>query len=89
MMWDLHTLLLLQPGPHLWPEEREARLAFVMTWQQFTGPITAKGMEDSALYVYNRLISLNEVGSPPDSTDLSLASFNKVMQLRHQKWLSA
>ena len=82
----VREVLLLQPGPHLWPEEREARLAFVMTWQQFTGPITAKGVEDSALYVYNRLISLNEVGSSPDSTDVSLASFNKVMQVRHQKW---
>jgi len=82
----VREVLLLQPGPHLWPEEREARLAFVMTWQQFTGPITAKGVEDSALYVYNRLISLNEVGSSPDSTDLSLASFNQVMQVRHEKW---
>ena len=36
-----------------------------MAWQQFTGPITAKGVEDSALYVYNRLVSLNEVGSDP------------------------
>lgn len=82
----LREVLLLQPGPHLWPEEREARLAFVMTWQQFTGPITAKGVEDSALYVYNRLISRNEVGSSPDATDLSLANFNRAMQLRHQKW---
>ena len=54
----LREVLLLQPGPHLLPEQRESRLAFVMTWQQFTGPITAKGVEDSALYVYNRLILL-------------------------------
>jgi (1->4)-alpha-D-glucan 1-alpha-D-glucosylmutase len=82
----LRDVLLLQPGPHLLPEEREARLAFVMTWQQFTGPITAKGVEDSALYVYNRLVSLNEVGACPQCTHLSLAGFNKFMQLRHQKW---
>jgi len=82
----LRDVLLLLPGPHLLPEEREARLAFVMTWQQFTGPITAKGVEDSALYVYNRLISLNEVGSSPQCTDLSVAGFNKFMQDRHQKW---
>jgi (1->4)-alpha-D-glucan 1-alpha-D-glucosylmutase len=68
------------------PEQREARLAFVMTWQQFTGPITAKGIEDSALYVYNRLISLNEVGASPQCTDLSMAHFNQFMQQRHQKW---
>jgi (1->4)-alpha-D-glucan 1-alpha-D-glucosylmutase len=82
----LREVLLLQPGPHLLPEEREARLAFVMTWQQFTGPITAKGVEDSALYVYNRLVSLNEVGSSPAGTDLSIAGFNRFMQDRHQKW---
>ena len=82
----LREVLLLQPGPHLLPEQRESRLAFVMTWQQFTGPITAKGVEDSALYVYNRLISLNEVGSSPQDVDLSLAAFHTFMQRRHQKW---
>ena len=82
----LREVLLLQPGPHLLPEGREARLAFVMTWQQFTGPITAKGVEDSALYVYNRLVSLNEVGSSPEGKDLSMSGFNRFMQDRHQKW---
>ena len=57
-----------------------------MAWQQFTGPITAKGVEDSALYVYNRLVSLNEVGSSPQCADLSLAGFHAFSQKRHQKW---
>jgi (1->4)-alpha-D-glucan 1-alpha-D-glucosylmutase len=82
----LREVLLLLPGPHLLPEQRESRLAFVMAWQQFTGPITAKGVEDSALYVYNRLISLNEVGSSPQSADFSLAGFHSFMQRRHEKW---
>jgi (1->4)-alpha-D-glucan 1-alpha-D-glucosylmutase len=82
----LREVLLLLPGVHLLPEQRESRLAFVMTWQQFTGPITAKGVEDSALYVYNRLISLNEVGSSPQRADFSLAGFHSFMQHRHQKW---
>jgi (1->4)-alpha-D-glucan 1-alpha-D-glucosylmutase len=82
----LREVLLLQPGPHLLPEQRESRLAFVLTWQQFTGPITAKGVEDSALYVYNRLVSLNEVGSSPQCGDLSLGGFHTFMQKRHQKW---
>jgi (1->4)-alpha-D-glucan 1-alpha-D-glucosylmutase len=82
----LREMLLLLPGPHLLAEQRESRLAFVMAWQQFTGPITAKGVEDSALYVYNRLISLNEVGSSPQGGDLSLAGFHSFMQRRHQKW---
>ncbi len=82
----LRQVLMLQPGPHLLPEEREAMLAFVMTWQQFTGPITAKGVEDSALYVYNRLVSLNEVGASAHTADLSKSAFNRFMQERHQKW---
>jgi (1->4)-alpha-D-glucan 1-alpha-D-glucosylmutase len=83
----LEQVLLLEPGPHLLPEQRESRLAFVMTWQQFTGPITAKGVEDSALYVYNRLISLNEVGSSPQySCAAPEAGFNAFLQERHQKW---
>ena len=38
---------------------------FVMRWQQFTGRVMAKGVEDTAFYNYNRLISLNEVGGEP------------------------
>jgi (1->4)-alpha-D-glucan 1-alpha-D-glucosylmutase len=82
----LEEVLLLEPGPHLLPEQRESRLAFVLTWQQFTGPITAKGVEDSALYVYNRLISLNEVGGCPQCVDLSRAGFSAFLQQRHKKW---
>ena len=39
--------------------------AFAMRFQQFTAPVTAKGVEDTAFYVYNRLVSLNEVGGDP------------------------
>ncbi|HUF53321.1 MAG TPA: malto-oligosyltrehalose synthase [Dehalococcoidia bacterium] len=42
-------------------------LRFVMRWQQFTGPIMAKGVEDTAFYRYNRLLSANEVGGEPGS----------------------
>ncbi|HXI13248.1 MAG TPA: malto-oligosyltrehalose synthase [Thermoanaerobaculia bacterium] len=45
-------------------------LDFVMRWQQFTGRVMAKGVEDTSFYIYNRLISLNEVGGEPDR-DLS------------------
>ncbi len=41
----------------------------VMRWQQFTGPIMAKGVEDTTFYNYNRLISLNEVGGDPGRSD--------------------
>jgi (1->4)-alpha-D-glucan 1-alpha-D-glucosylmutase len=82
----LQQVLLLEHGPHLLPEQREARLAFVLTWQQFTGPITAKGVEDSALYVYNRMVSLNEVGGCPQCVDLSKEGFGAFLHQRHRKW---
>jgi (1->4)-alpha-D-glucan 1-alpha-D-glucosylmutase len=47
------------------PSDAQEWLAFTMRWQQFTSPITAKGIEDTAFYRYNRLISMNEVGAEP------------------------
>src|SRR6266576_692888 len=82
----LLEVLLLRPGSHLLPEQREARLAFVMAWQQFTGPITAKGVEDSALYVYNRLISLNEVGGAPESGGTPVEKLHEFVRQRRSKW---
>jgi (1->4)-alpha-D-glucan 1-alpha-D-glucosylmutase len=77
-------VLLLHERPHVLPEQREARLAFVMRWQQFTGPITAKAVEDSALYMYNRLISLNEVGGDPSSSGLAVETFHEFFRKRQK-----
>jgi (1->4)-alpha-D-glucan 1-alpha-D-glucosylmutase len=69
------------------PYQREARLAFVMRWQQFTGPIVAKGLEDTALYVYHPLLSLNEVGGDPrPSAAASREDFFEFLQARQQNW---
>jgi len=45
--------------------QRDAAMRCVQRWQQFTGPIAAKGLEDTALYRYNALVSMNEVGADP------------------------
>ncbi|MBW3671028.1 MAG: malto-oligosyltrehalose synthase, partial [Acidobacteria bacterium] len=58
----LHRVLRLDTDDE---SQRREWLRFVMRFQQFTGPVTAKGMEDTALYVYTPLTSLNEVGSEP------------------------
>ncbi len=63
----LELVLLVDP-PHYLDSQREEWLAFVMRWQQFTGRVMAKGVEDTAFYNYNRLISLNEVGGEPGRT---------------------
>lgn len=80
----VRDVLMLQERGHVTPEQREARLAFIMRWQQFTGPIMAKGLEDSALYVYHPLISLNEVGGAPDSTGVPLAEFHEFCRNRQK-----
>ncbi len=59
------------------PELRDDARAFVHRWQQFTSPVRAKGLEDTSLYVYNRLVSLNDVGAEPGEGDYSLADFHR------------
>ena len=53
------------------------RLRFIARFQQTTGPVIAKGIEDTAFYQYNRLISLNEVGGDPDEFGRSLTAFHR------------
>src|SRR5262249_6931789 len=60
----LHRVLFLQP-PAYAPELMEEFLRFVMRWQQFCGPVMAKGLEDTAYYVDSTLLSRNEVGGDP------------------------
>jgi len=60
------------------PRARE----FALKLQQFTGPLMAKAMEDTAFYRYQRLLALNEVGGDPTTGELSLAAFHGRQQLR-------
>ncbi len=57
---------------------RAAVLAVAMHLQQYTGPVMAKGFEDTALYRYNRLIALNEVGGEPRRFGVSPGAFHQV-----------
>src|SRR5258707_6459895 len=79
-------VLLVKNRPHLLPDQREARLNFVMRWQQFTGPIMAKAFEDTFLYVYNPLVSLNEVGGEPRPTAATTESFSRFVAERGKHW---
>jgi (1->4)-alpha-D-glucan 1-alpha-D-glucosylmutase len=53
---------------------------FVYRFQQFTSPVMAKGVEDTAFYCSNRLLAMNEVGGDPDRNGLPLAHFHEVNQ---------
>jgi (1->4)-alpha-D-glucan 1-alpha-D-glucosylmutase len=57
-----------------------------MCWQQLTGAVMAKGYEDTALYSYNRLTSLNDVGGDPASPGLSVAEFHRWNRVRMKHW---
>jgi (1->4)-alpha-D-glucan 1-alpha-D-glucosylmutase len=48
-----------------------------MRWQQVTGPIMAKGLEDTVHYVYNRFVSSNEVGGNPVSPGIPTGEFHR------------
>ncbi|BCA79934.1 malto-oligosyltrehalose synthase [Desulfuromonas sp. AOP6] len=69
--------------PH---QERRQWLHFTMRFQQLSGPVMAKGFEDTLLYVYNRLLSLNEVGGDPSRFGLSAAEFHDSCRRRHHSW---
>lgn len=60
----LRRVLLLEP-PYYARQHRQKWLNVVMRWQQFSGPVMAKGLEDTAFYTYNALLTMNEVGSDP------------------------
>ncbi len=66
---------------------RKAWVRFVMRWQQLTGPVTAKGVEDTTLYVYNRLLSMNEVGAR--HTAVPLGTFHEFNGHRQRRWPAA
>jgi (1->4)-alpha-D-glucan 1-alpha-D-glucosylmutase len=66
--------------------ESAERLRFAMKFQQYTGPLQAKGLEDTAFYRYNVLLSLNEVGGDPSRFGVSAGEFHELNQLRRQDW---
>jgi (1->4)-alpha-D-glucan 1-alpha-D-glucosylmutase len=74
---DFLARLLLLESPS--DEERGAALAFTRRFQQTTGPVVAKALEDTAFYRYNRLIALNEVGGEPDHFGAPPDAFHRAM----------
>lgn len=67
--------------------DRDARMQAIGRLQQLSGPATAKGIEDTALYRYIPLASLNEVGSAPDrNLTTGVTDFHRTSRLRAEKW---
>ncbi len=82
----LEDVLLLRDDGLLSEAERDERCRFVMKFQQLTGPVMAKGVEDTAFYRYNRLVALNEVGGDPGVFGTSVAEFHRQNTERARRW---
>jgi (1->4)-alpha-D-glucan 1-alpha-D-glucosylmutase len=80
----IRSVLLLQTESNA--VTKRSCLDFVMKFQQYTGPVMAKGLEDTFFYRYNRLLSLNEVGGNPKNFGVSLAAFHQTNHTRLRHW---
>jgi (1->4)-alpha-D-glucan 1-alpha-D-glucosylmutase len=81
---DTLTLDLIAPGRVLHSAPRVRR--FALKLQQFTGPMMAKSLEDTAFYRYHRLLALNEVGGDPAAQALPVETFHTLMRSRASGW---
>jgi (1->4)-alpha-D-glucan 1-alpha-D-glucosylmutase len=84
-IWDFLMDLLLPA----WSAEHpvaEERVRFAMKVQQFTAPVLAKGVEDTAFYRYHVLVSANEVGGHPGRLSASVAEFHEMNGRRLECW---
>jgi (1->4)-alpha-D-glucan 1-alpha-D-glucosylmutase len=97
-LFDFLQAVLLPARPESAPEGRapayapqdEAEyhqwLRFTMRLQQYTGPVQAKGIEDTSFYRYNVLVSLNEVGGEPAHMGTSVEQFHEANARRHARF---
>ncbi len=83
---NLEKIIFLEFPPNYPMDKKNESLRFVMRWQQFTGPVMAKGLEDTALYSYNRLISMNVIGADRKLLPISVSEFHRFNHRRLKFW---
>ena len=66
--------------------EARERLRFAMKLQQYTGPVQAKGLEDTSFYRYNVLLSVNEVGGDAARIGRTVEEFHEANAARARDW---
>src|SRR5262249_50878070 len=83
----LRRVLLVEPAWYIRHRKPEY-LDFVTRWQQFTGPVMAKGLEDTAFYVHNVLMSVNEVGGDSNGPEIyfGVEELHRRNLARHARW---
>ena len=85
-VYDFIRDLLLKKTDYIPDSERDEHMRFLGKFQQLTSPVTAKGIEDTALYIYNRLVSLNEVGGEPDHFGIAPQRLHAWLARRAARW---
>ena len=86
---DLLSEILRATVPVDDPADRAARQLFIRRFQQTSGPATAKGVEDTGLYLYMPLVSRNEVGGSPDRPlDVAVPTLHEANEIRARDWPS-
>jgi (1->4)-alpha-D-glucan 1-alpha-D-glucosylmutase len=85
-VYDFVSDLLLKRAGYISESDRDEHMRFVGKFQQVTSPVTAKGIEDTALYLYNRLVTLNEVGGEPDIFGTTPEALHAWLQHRAARW---
>jgi (1->4)-alpha-D-glucan 1-alpha-D-glucosylmutase len=81
----LEDILLLRDG-RFDEQDQKVRERFAMRFQQLTGPVMAKAVEDTAFYRYTRLLCLNEVGGDPARFGETVAAFHAQNAERARSW---
>ncbi|MEP6937666.1 MAG: malto-oligosyltrehalose synthase [Chthoniobacterales bacterium] len=82
----LRDILLLRLPENLDEAARAEHVDFVLKFQQCTGPVMAKGLEDTVFYIYNRLAALNEVGGAPQHFGVTVEAFHQKNVERQRDW---
>ncbi|HJT77308.1 MAG TPA: malto-oligosyltrehalose synthase, partial [Gemmataceae bacterium] len=82
----IRGMLLLEAPESFSAEDRAEQRRFAGKFQQVTAPVTAKGVEDTAFYVYNRLLSLNEVGGDPGRFGVRPEALHAYDRQRQERW---
>jgi (1->4)-alpha-D-glucan 1-alpha-D-glucosylmutase len=82
----LRDILLFRFPENMDEQTRAAHEHFVLKFQQSTGPVMAKGLEDTLFYIFNRLAGLNEVGGEPQRFGMRIEEFHHRNQDRQRDW---
>lgn len=85
-VFDFLRDTLLLEGGRIDEMTYRRKLYFALKFQQLTGPVMAKGLEDTVCYVYNRFISVNEVGGSPKYFGVGISEFHQANLKRAERW---